>query len=68
MPESLLNKHGYHMVFEYDEFVLSKSRLLVGKGCVSDGMFNLNVVAVKLRNIMEIILEFTCLGLPFVGW
>ena len=35
------------MVFEYDEFVLSKSGLLVGKSYVSNRMFKLNVVAVN---------------------
>ena len=35
---SLLNSHGFRMVFELDKFVLSKSGIYVRKGYMSDGM------------------------------
>ena len=36
----LLNKHGFHMVFESDKIILSKSGMYVGKGYVSDGFLS----------------------------
>ena len=44
---SLLNKHGFRMVFESDKFVLTKNGLFVGKGYECGGMFKLNVMTVK---------------------
>ena len=44
---SLLNKHGFRMVFEADKVVVSKSRMFVGKGYVSNGLFKLNVMTIK---------------------
>ena len=35
---SLLNIHGFQLVFESDKFVLSKSGMYVRKGYMSDGM------------------------------
>ena len=35
---SLLNSHGFWLVFEFDKFVLSKSGIYVGKGYMSDDM------------------------------
>ena len=35
---SLLNSHGFRLVFESDKFVLSKSGMYVGKGYMSGGM------------------------------
>ena len=43
VSSSLLNSHGFHMVFELDKFVLSKSGMCVRKGYMSDGMWKLNV-------------------------
>ena len=45
--DSLLDKHGFKMVFNADNVVVSKSRLFVGKGYVSNGLFKLNVMIVK---------------------
>ncbi|WJZ85230.1 hypothetical protein VitviT2T_004776 [Vitis vinifera] len=39
---SLLNNHGFRLVFESNKFVLSKSGMYVGKGYMSDGMWKLN--------------------------
>ena len=47
MSGSLLNKHGFRMVFESDKFVLTKNGLFVGKGYECGGMFKLNVMTVK---------------------
>ena len=44
---SLLNKHGFRMVFESDKVILSKSGMFVGKGYVCNGLFKLNVMTVK---------------------
>ena len=44
---SLLNKHGFRMVFEADKVVVSKSWVFMGKGYVSNGLFKLNVMTVK---------------------
>ena len=35
---SLLNNHGFRLVFESNKFVLSKSGMYVGKGYANDGM------------------------------
>ena len=35
---SLLNSHGFRMVFELDKFFLSKSGMYVGKRYMSNGM------------------------------
>ena len=35
---SLLNSHGFWLVFESNKFVLSKSGMYVGKGYMKDGM------------------------------
>ncbi|XP_075475893.1 uncharacterized protein LOC142514930 [Primulina tabacum] len=44
---SLLNKHGFRIVFESDKVVLSKNGMFVGKGYVCNGLFKLNVMAVN---------------------
>lgn len=41
VPRLLLKKHYFYMVFELDMIILSKSRLFIGKGYVSDRIFNL---------------------------
>ena len=43
---SLLNSHGFRLVFESDKFVLSKSGIYVGKGYMSGGMWKLNVMTI----------------------
>nr|GEW21822.1 Pol polyprotein [Tanacetum cinerariifolium] len=46
----LLNKFGFHLVFEFDKFVLSKDQMYVSKGYALNGMFKLNVMVV-MNNI-----------------
>ncbi|KAK0587805.1 hypothetical protein LWI29_029164 [Acer saccharum] len=41
---SLLNKHGFKLVFESDNFVLTKGGVFVGKGYLYKGMFKLNLL------------------------
>ena len=43
---SLLNSHGYRMVFKSNKFVLSKSGMSVGKGYISNGMWKFNVMTI----------------------
>ena len=43
---SLLNSHVFWLVFELDEFVLSKSGMYVGKGYMSDDMWKLTVMII----------------------
>ena len=38
VSSSLLNNHGFKLVFESNKFVLSKSGMYVGKGYMSDSM------------------------------
>ncbi|WJZ87171.1 hypothetical protein VitviT2T_006572 [Vitis vinifera] len=48
---SLLNNHGFRLVFESNKFVLSKSGMYVGKGYMSDGMWKLNVMTIIKSNM-----------------
>ena len=41
---SLLNKHGFKLVFESEKFVLFKGEIFVGKGYMYQEMFKLNVI------------------------
>lgn len=50
ISRSLLNKYEYWMVFEQNKIVLYKNRMYVGNGCVSNRLFKLNVIVVKLKN------------------
>ena len=43
---SLLNSHGFRMVFESDKFNLLKSRMYFGKRYMSSGLWKLNVMTV----------------------
>ena len=43
---SLLNSHGFQLVFESDKFVFPKSGMYIGKGYMSDGMWKLNVMTI----------------------
>ena len=54
VSSSLLNSHGFRMVFESDKFVLSKSGICVGKGYRSDRMWKLNVMNVIKSNMNKV--------------
>ena len=43
---SLLNIHGFWMVFKSDKFILSMSGMYVGKGYTSDGMWKVNEMTI----------------------
>ena len=47
---SLLSKNGFKLVFVSDKFVLSKNEMCVGKGYLSDGLFELNVMTVVTKD------------------
>ena len=51
VSDSLLNNHGFRLVFELNKFILSKSVMYVGKGYVSDGMWKLNVMTIIKSNM-----------------
>ncbi|GJR03413.1 zinc finger, CCHC-type containing protein [Tanacetum coccineum] len=54
MSGSILNKFGFKLVFEYDKFILSKSRKFVGKGYLSGGMFKLNIDNVVNSSVNDV--------------
>ena len=43
---SLLNSHGFWLVFESNKFVLSKSKMYVRKRYMSGGMWKLNIMTI----------------------
>ena len=48
VSSSMLSKHEFKLVFEFDEFVLMKNGMYVGKGHKINGLFNkMNVLTVK---------------------
>ena len=47
---SLLSKNGFKLVFVSDKFVLSKNEMYVGKGYLSDGLFELNVMTIVTKD------------------
>ena len=55
---SLLNNHGFQLVFESNKFVLSKSGMYVKKGYMSDGMWKLNIMAI-IKSSMNKATTFT---------
>ena len=48
---SLLNSHGFRMVFGSNKFVFSESGMCVGKEYMSNGMWKLNVMTIIKSNI-----------------
>ena len=48
---SLLNNHGFRLVFESNKFVLSKSGIYVGNGYMNDDMWKLNVMTIIKSNM-----------------
>ncbi|CAM8903040.1 unnamed protein product [Rhodiola kirilowii] len=50
VSRALLDSHGFKLVFESQKVVLSKNGMYVGRGYVKDGMWKLNVIAIKSIN------------------
>lgn len=50
VPGLLISKHDFRMVFKTDKIILSKSWFFIDKGCVSYGLYKLNIMTVK-KNI-----------------
>ena len=53
VSESLLNKHGFKLVFESNKFIMSKGRVFVGKGYMNNGMFMLNINKFNVSAYMD---------------
>ena len=51
---SLLNNHGFRLVFESDKFLLSKSGMYIGKGYMRDGMWKLNLMTIIMSNMNKV--------------
>ncbi|KAJ0462893.1 putative RNA-directed DNA polymerase [Helianthus annuus] len=49
----MLNKFGFRLVFESDNFVLSRCGMFVGKGYALNGMFKMNVMVVNQNKKMN---------------
>ncbi|XP_021986446.1 uncharacterized protein LOC110882835 [Helianthus annuus] len=49
----MLNKFGFRLVFESDNFVLSRRGMFVGKGYALNGMFKMNVMVVNQNKKMN---------------
>lgn len=47
---SVLNKHGFELVFELDNLILSKFGMYVGKRYECNGFFKLNVMTIINKN------------------
>ena len=43
MSSFLLNKPSFKQTMKFDNYVITKKRLFVGKGYACDGMFKLNI-------------------------
>ena len=56
VSSSLLNNHGFQLVFKSDKFVLSNNGMYVGKGYMSDGMWKLNVMTIIKSDIKLVLL------------
>ena len=53
VSESLLSKKGFKLVFVSDNFILTKNRMYVGKGYMSNGLLKMNVMTIvpPIKNI-----------------
>ena len=50
---SLMLKNGFKLVFESDKFVITKARMYVGRGYMTDGIFKLNTMTIVPKNSMN---------------
>ena len=50
---TLLSVHGFKMVFESQKIVLTKAGVPIGKGYVKEGMWKMNVMAVKPNAVID---------------
>ena len=50
---SLMLKNGFKLVFESDKFVITKARMYLGRGYMTDGMFKLNTMTIVPKNSMN---------------
>ena len=54
MSGSLLNNHGFRLVFKSNKFVLFESGMYIGKGYMSDSMWKLNVMTIIKSNMNKV--------------
>ena len=54
VSSSLLNNHGFMLVFDSNKFVPSKSGMCIGKGYVSDDIWKLNVMTIIKSNMNKV--------------
>ena len=64
MSHFLLNKAGFKQIIEYDQYVIVKKVIFVGKGYACDGMFKLNVEMNKTSNSVYLF-SLTCLFVSY---
>ncbi|GFQ05723.1 probable protein phosphatase 2c 73 [Phtheirospermum japonicum] len=50
---SILVSRGFKLVFEANKFVLSKFGTPMGKGCLTDGLFKLSVMAIRPKPVIN---------------
>ena len=46
VSNSLLSKNGFKLVFESNNFILTKNEVYVGKGYLTNGLFKINVMTI----------------------
>ena len=65
LSDGLLNKFGFKLIFEPNEFVLSKSSMFVCKSYLCNGMFNLNILAItnNKNDVIFAYLDESCFSL-----
>ena len=57
---SILVQRGFELVFVADKVILTKNEIFLGRGYVSNGLFKMNVMAVR-RAPIEVKLLLLCL-------
>ena len=62
MSSFLFNKAGFKQIIEFDQYVIIKNNIFMGKGYACDGMFNLNVEMNKTSTSIYM-LSFTNFGM-----
>lgn len=56
ISESLLNLQAFKLVFESIKVVISENNVFVGKGCVYDSLFKLNIMEGVILNFYKSLL------------
>ena len=70
MSSFLINKAGFKQIIEFDQYVIVKKGIFVGKGYACDEMFNLNVEMNKTSifvYMLKLLFLFICFLLSILG-